>query len=71
MLRGMTHRQLASAVGWQSHGMVSQLLGGNRTSVSAESAVMISKVLGIPLHDLFLTESSSDPQRAPRERVAS
>jgi hypothetical protein len=47
--------------------MVGQLLAGKRTSVSADSAVMISKVLGIPVHDLFLTESSSIAGPPPRE----
>lgn len=68
MLRGMTHRQFASAIGWKSHGMVGQLLAGTRTSVSPESAVVMSKVLGIPVHDLFLTEVST---AGCQERVAS
>jgi transcriptional regulator with XRE-family HTH domain len=67
LLRDMTHRQFADAIGWKSHGMVGQLLAGKRTSVSADSAVMISKVLGIPVHDLFLTESSSIAGPVPRE----
>jgi transcriptional regulator with XRE-family HTH domain len=58
MLRNMTHRQLAQQIGWKSHGMIAQLLKGTRTSVTADSAVLISKTLGIPLHDLFLTESA-------------
>lgn len=69
LLRGMTHRELAVAIGWRSHGMVSQLLLGKRTSVSPKSAVMISSVLGIPLHDLFLPESSSDTRRPIRDKV--
>lgn len=71
LLRDMTHRQFADAIGWKSHGMVGQLLAGTRTSVSADSAVMISKVLGIPVHDLFLTESSSVTGPAQREAVVS
>lgn len=70
MLRNMSHRQLAQAIGWKSHGMVAQLLKGTRTSVSADSAVLISKTLGIPVHDLFLTQSSQIPPSTTPDKVA-
>lgn len=71
MLRSMTHRQLSEAVGWKSHTMVGQLLRGERSSVAADSAVMISQVLGIAVHDLFLTESSNNTRQASgKKRVA-
>lgn len=70
MLRGMTHREFATAIGWKSHGMVGQLLNGRRTSVGTDSAVMMSKVLGIPVHDLFLTETSTNSPQALLKKSA-
>ena len=68
----ISHRQLATAIGWKSHGMVRSLLSGRKNGVTPTSAVAICKFFGVPLHDLFLTELSSVSQsETPAARKAS
>lgn len=55
-VREITHRELAQAVGWKSHGMVAHLLSGRRSGVEPASAVAIAKKLGVDVSDLFVTE---------------
>lgn len=59
LIQGVTHRELASAIGWKSHGMISQLLNGTRNGVEPEKALAIAKYLGVDVSDLFLTEMPS------------
>lgn len=56
LINEITHRQLASAVGWKSHGMVAHLLSGRRSGVDPASAVAIARYLGVDVSDLFMTE---------------
>lgn len=70
LIQGITHRELAKAVGWQSHGMVGHLLAGRKNSASVEAATAIAKVLGVDTSDLFLTELSSEPRQVVKRRRA-
>ena len=70
IVQDVRHRELASAVGWKSHGMVGQLLAGTRTGVEPDKALGIARYLGVDVSDLFVTEMPSIAQRAPRGRAA-
>lgn len=56
LIQGVTHRQLAEAVGWRSHGMVAHLISGRRSGVEPASAIAIAQYLGVDVSDLFLAE---------------
>lgn len=56
LIQGVSHRQLAAACGWKSHGMVAHLISGRRNGVDPKAAVIIARTLGVDVSDLFLTE---------------
>lgn len=66
LIQEVSHRELARAVGWKSHGMVAHLLAGRRNSVEPHHAVAMAKYLGVEVSDLFLTETSSNAGQAKR-----
>lgn len=68
VIQEISHRQLAAAVGWKSHGMVSHLISGRRAGVEPQAAITIAKLLGVEVSDLFLTELPAN--RGPRKVVA-
>lgn len=70
VIQDVRHRELASAVGWKSHGMVGQLLAGTRAGVEPEKALAIARYLGVDVSDLFLTEMPSVARRASRGKAA-
>ena len=60
---GHKHRDLAAAVGWQSHGMIGHLLARRKFSVADDRARRLAEILDVPLADLFVPEvprNSSD-----------
>lgn len=63
IIQEVTHRELAAAIGWKSHGMISQLITGTRNGVEPDKALGMAKYLGVEVSDLFLTEM---PSVAPR-----
>lgn len=60
--KGMTQRDLATAVGWKSHSIVGRLLRGQLTTVDPEKAVRIAHVLEVSIDDLFVSRSSRTAQ---------
>lgn len=70
LIQGVTHRELAKAIGWKSHGMVGHLVSGRKAGVEPQSAVAIAKFLGVEVSDLFLTDMPRDSRRASRGRAA-
>lgn len=71
LIQGVSHRELATACGWKSHGMVSHLISGRRNGVDPTAAIIIAKTLGVDLSDLFLTEIPADRCQRATGRVAS
>jgi hypothetical protein len=68
VIQEISHRQLAGACGWKSHGMVGHLIAGRRVGVEKDAALVIAKVLGVDVSDLFLTEipANRDPRNAAK-----
>jgi transcriptional regulator with XRE-family HTH domain len=67
LIQEVTHRQVAEAVGWRSHGMLGHLLSGRRTGVDPAHALALCKFLGVEVSDLFLTEIPT--HRSQRSRA--
>lgn len=70
LIQGVTHRELAKAIGWKSHGMVGHLVSGRKSGLEPESAIAIAKYLGVEVSDLFLTDMPSVSRRTSRGRAA-
>lgn len=66
LIQEVSHRQLADALGWRSHGMVGHLLSGRKTGVSVESAVAMARYLGVEVSDLFATDMPGKTCRGGR-----
>jgi transcriptional regulator with XRE-family HTH domain len=66
LIQGVSHRELASSIGWKSHGMIGQLLKGTRTGVDPEKALAMCNYLAVDVSDLFLTEMPSNTRQVPR-----
>jgi transcriptional regulator with XRE-family HTH domain len=63
VIREVSQRDLAAAIGWKSHSYLGRVLRGEVKSMEAESALRIAHFFGVPVDDLFLTKvSSSDGQ---------
>lgn len=69
LIQEISHRQLADAIGWKSHGMIGHLIAGRRNGVDPASAVAMARYLGVELSDLFVTEMST--KIGPHSRRAS
>lgn len=70
LIQEVSHRELARAAGWSSHGHVSHLLSGRRNGVEPASALAIARYLGVDVSDLFVTELRSVASEAERRIVA-
>lgn len=70
VIQGVSHRQLADAVGWESHSYVSRLVRGEVKTLKPEKAVAIAHYLGVGVDDLFLAKSDRIPGRHGQDRAA-
>lgn len=68
LIQQISHRALADAVGWKSHGMVGHLISGRKAGVDPRAALIIAQTLGVEVSDLFLTEIPAD--RCPRKAAS-
>jgi transcriptional regulator with XRE-family HTH domain len=59
--RRMSHRQLATAIGWGAHSRVSRLVHGQAKSVTAEQAQRIADALQVEVPFLFVPAASTKP----------
>jgi DNA-binding Xre family transcriptional regulator len=57
--RRMSHRQLATAIGWKVHSRVSRLVHGEVKSVTAEQAQKIADALQVQVPFLFVPSTST------------
>lgn len=66
VIQGVSHRDLATAVGWRAHSYVGRITRGQIKNVDPIAATKIAHVLNVAVDDLFLTRVSSN---TGRERV--
>jgi transcriptional regulator with XRE-family HTH domain len=60
VIQGISHRDMAEAVGYKSHGHIGRIFRGEIGTVTPEKAALIANVLGVGVDDLFLVRVSSD-----------
>lgn len=68
-----SYRQLADAVGWKSHSMVTALISGRKNSVKNDNALLIARHLEVDVNDLFVTRLSHEtrhPVASAKKRPA-
>lgn len=69
LIQGISHRQLADALGWRSHSYVGRLARGEVSTVSPDAAARIALVLGVGVDDLFLVKTHSSDVRPRTART--
>ena len=70
LIQGVTHRELAQAAGWKSHGMVAHLIQGRRSGVEPAPALAIARYLGVDVSDLFVSEIPAKDCQGKAGKVA-
>lgn len=71
LIQGVTHRELAKAVGYRSHAYIGRIIRGQIKTVTPEKATRIANYLAVGVDDLFVARLSTDTGRnAKRETAA-
>jgi transcriptional regulator with XRE-family HTH domain len=70
IIQEATHRDIAEAIGWESHTYVGRILRGKVKTISPEAAVRWAHFFGVAVDDLFLARSSKNPGRHVRSDAA-
>lgn len=70
LVKGISHRQLADAMGWKSHSYVGRLVRGKVRSLDGDAALKIAKILEVPVDELFIIKVSSHSGRIGQEDAA-
>lgn len=60
VIQGVTHRELAQAAGYRTHGHVGALLRGEKKTLTAEAAARIALYLGQQMEDLFVSRVTTN-----------
>lgn len=63
VIQGVSHRDMATAVGWKAHSYVGRITRGTIKNVDPVAAAKIAHVLGVAVDDLFLVRVSSSSGR--------
>lgn len=70
-IQEVSARQLAEAVGYQSHSYITRILRGEITTVTPDRAARIAEFFGVGMDDLFVARLSTDAgQTGKRGRAA-
>lgn len=71
VIKGISQRQLAGALGWESHSYLGRILRGQIKSVQPDIAARIAEYLEVGMDDLFVARVTTDTaQIAKRRRAA-
>lgn len=63
VIQGLSHRQIAEAVGWSAHSYVGRIMRGEVHTIDPEAAVRMAHLFQVAVDDLFLTRSSRNSGR--------
>lgn len=69
LIQGVSQRQLAEGIGWQSHSYLGRFIRGQVKSIDTDAAVRIAHYLGVGVDDLFVSHASSDARRRVQRRA--
>lgn len=70
IIKGISARTLAEAIGYRSHAYVTRILRGEIKTVTPEKAARIAAYLEVGVDDLFVARMSSDAGQNAKRRVA-
>jgi transcriptional regulator with XRE-family HTH domain len=71
VIKGISQRQLAGILGWESHSYLGRILRGDIKSVQPAVAARIAEYLEVGMDDLFVPRTTSNTaQIAKRKRAA-
>lgn len=70
VIKDMSARDLATAVGYQSHAYITRILRGEIKTVTPERAALIAAVLEVGVDDLFVARLSTDASQNVKGRAA-
>lgn len=70
VIQGISHREMAEAVGYKSHGHIGRIVRAEISTVTPTKAALIANVLGVGVDDLFLVRVSSDDGRNENRKGA-
>lgn len=64
LIQGVSHRQMADALGWRSHSYVGRLARGEVTTVSTDAGARIAHFLSVGVDDLFVVKAHTSTTQA-------
>ena len=70
VIKDVSARQLATAVGYRSHAYITRILRGEIKTVTPEKAARIAAFLEVGVDDLFVARLSTDAAQNVKKRVA-
>ena len=59
VIQEISHRQLASMLGWESHSYVGRIVRGKVRAIDGDTALRIAAILKTPVDDLFAIKVSA------------
>lgn len=59
VIQEISIRQMAIAAGWKSHTYLQRLLSGTAKTLKTDPAILIAHTLGVPIEDLFVTQTDA------------
>ena len=70
LVKDISHRQLADALGWKSHSYIGRLVRGQIKTLDPDAALKIAKILEVPVDELFIIKVSSESGRNGQDAAA-
>lgn len=70
VIQGVSHRDIAEAVGWKAHSYVGRILRGEVRTLTTDAAVKWALLMNVAVDDLFLAKSSRKPGRSVQRDAA-
>lgn len=70
LIQGVSQRDLATALGWESHTYLGRVLRGKVKTVTPEVAARLAHFFEVGMDDLFVAESSSGSRQTAKRGAA-
>lgn len=70
VIQDVSYRDMAEAVGYQSHAYIGRILRGEITTVTPDRAARMARFLGVGIDDLFVPRLSTDTGRNAKRGAA-
>lgn len=70
LIQGVSQRELATALGWESHTYLGRVLRGKVKAITPEAAARLAHFFEVGMDDLFVAESSSGSRQNAKRGAA-